>query len=51
MNDAILSCDGAIELGDISQVPDATLRIKPEFRDPDYNKILTINGNTNKEVS
>lgn len=51
MNDAITSCDAAIESGDVSQVPDAALRIKPEFRDPEYTKVLNDNGNGNREVS
>lgn len=51
MNDAISLCDTAIESGDASQIHDTALRIKPDFRDPDYNKVLMVNGNTSKEVS
>ncbi|XP_018577908.1 epidermal growth factor receptor substrate 15-like 1 [Anoplophora glabripennis] len=50
MNDGISSCGIAIELGDATQVPDAALRIEPEFRDPDYNKVLMTNGNISKET-
>ncbi|KAJ8911718.1 hypothetical protein NQ315_013180 [Exocentrus adspersus] len=49
MNDAISSCDTAIESGDISQVPDTALRIKPDFRGSEYSKVLMVNGNPTKE--
>ncbi|KAG5884971.1 hypothetical protein JTB14_000363 [Gonioctena quinquepunctata] len=43
MNDAIAACDTAIETGDSSQMPEAALRIKPEFNDPEYRKIAMSN--------
>ncbi|XP_074042511.1 epidermal growth factor receptor pathway substrate 15 isoform X2 [Leptinotarsa decemlineata] len=48
MNDAIATCDSAMESGDVSQIPEAVLRIKPEFKDPEYNK-LTMNSDTRKQ--
>nr|XP_023024317.1 epidermal growth factor receptor substrate 15-like 1 [Leptinotarsa decemlineata] len=49
MNDAIATCDSAMESGDVSQIPEAILRIKPEFKDPEYNK-LTMNSDTRKQI-
>ncbi|XP_050510062.1 epidermal growth factor receptor substrate 15-like 1 isoform X2 [Diabrotica virgifera virgifera] len=40
MNDAIVACDSSIESSDVSQVTDAALRIKPEFRNSEYKKVL-----------
>lgn len=49
MNDAITACDAAIESGDASIVPDTSLRINPDFRDPEYTKIGLVNGNGNNK--
>ncbi|KAJ8927022.1 hypothetical protein NQ314_020585, partial [Rhamnusium bicolor] len=49
MNDAITACDTAIESGDVNQVPDTALRIIPDFRDPEYNKVGMVNGDSNKQ--
>ncbi|XP_056646712.1 epidermal growth factor receptor substrate 15-like 1 isoform X3 [Diorhabda sublineata] len=40
MNDAISACDSTIETNDVSQIPDGLLKIKPEFRNSEYKKIL-----------
>lgn len=45
MNDAIQACDAAIESGDATAVPDTALRINPDFRDPEYAKVGTLNVN------
>lgn len=51
MNDAIEACDSAIESGDGSTVPDTSLAIKPDFRDPEYNRVGQANeGISNKQV-
>ncbi|XP_030763362.1 epidermal growth factor receptor substrate 15-like 1 isoform X3 [Sitophilus oryzae] len=44
INDAIALCDTGIESGDVNHVPDTALRIKPEFRDPEYSKLISTNG-------
>ncbi|CAH1163780.1 unnamed protein product [Phaedon cochleariae] len=49
MNDAISACDMAIESGDTSQVADATLKIKPEFRDSEYKKMIYINDDSKRQ--
>ncbi|KAK4885465.1 hypothetical protein RN001_001736 [Aquatica leii] len=46
MNDAILTCDAAIESSDPLSVPDTALRLDPEFRDPKYHKVAMVNGET-----
>ncbi|CAH1102861.1 unnamed protein product [Psylliodes chrysocephalus] len=46
MNDAIVACDSTIESGDISQITDNVLRIKPEFRESEYKKILNEDTKT-----
>lgn len=50
MNDAIGSCENAIESGDISCVPDTALKINPDFRDPQYIKLTMVNGDSNLKV-
>lgn len=42
MNDAITVCDTAIESGDPSCVGDTSLDIEPEFRNPEYRKLATL---------
>ncbi|KRT82780.1 HLH domain-containing protein, partial [Oryctes borbonicus] len=44
MNDAITACDNAITSGDISTIPDMSLRITPDFRDSEYRKLSMVNG-------
>jgi hypothetical protein len=44
MKDAIATCDTAISSGDASTVSDASLNIKPEFRDPEYTTVAMVNG-------
>ncbi|KAF5301331.1 hypothetical protein FQA39_LY10729 [Lamprigera yunnana] len=44
MNDAIATCDTAIESSDPLSVPDTALRINPEFRDNEYHKVALMNG-------
>lgn len=46
MNDAISSCDSAIDSGDALCVADTALRIDPEFRDSKYIKVGLVNGET-----
>ncbi|CAG9863146.1 unnamed protein product [Phyllotreta striolata] len=46
MNDAIKACDSTIESGDVNQITDNILRIKPEFREGEYNKILNEDSKT-----
>ncbi|KAK5647503.1 hypothetical protein RI129_002395 [Pyrocoelia pectoralis] len=46
MNDAIATCDSAIEASDMIAVPDTALRLEPEFRDMKYHKMGFINGET-----
>jgi hypothetical protein len=50
MNDAIEACDAAIETGDATCVIDTTLRIQPDFRDPEYTNVGLMNGNSNRQV-
>ncbi|XP_068893743.1 epidermal growth factor receptor substrate 15-like 1 isoform X4 [Tenebrio molitor] len=49
MNDAIEACDAAIETGDATCVIDTTLRIQPDFRDPEYTNVGLMNGNSNRQ--
>lgn len=42
MNDAIASCDSAISANDASTVPDSSLSIGPDFRDPEITKLTKI---------
>jgi hypothetical protein len=44
MKDAVSTYDAAISSGDASTVSEASLNIKPEFRDPEYNRIAMVNG-------
>ncbi|XP_018318653.1 epidermal growth factor receptor substrate 15-like 1 isoform X2 [Agrilus planipennis] len=44
MNDAITICDSAIDSNDPNVVPDASLRITPDFRGSEYKKIGLTNG-------
>ncbi|XP_069682063.1 epidermal growth factor receptor substrate 15-like 1 isoform X5 [Periplaneta americana] len=44
MKDAISTYDTAISTGDAATVGDASLNIKPEFRDPEYTRIAMVNG-------
>ena len=44
MKDAVSMYDTAISSGDASVISDASLNIKPEFRDPEYARIAMVNG-------
>ena len=44
MSDAISLYDTAINTSDASGVPDWSLQIEPEFRDPDIKKLIMVNG-------
>ncbi|XP_066150911.1 epidermal growth factor receptor substrate 15-like 1 isoform X2 [Euwallacea fornicatus] len=44
INDAISICEAAIQSGDLSVVPDTTLRISAEFRDAEYSRLGLTNG-------
>lgn len=44
MKDAVAMYDTAISSDDASVVSDASLNIKPEFRDPEYATIAMVNG-------
>lgn len=44
MKDAVAMYDTAISSGDASVISDASLNIKPEFRDPEYARIAMVNG-------
>nr|CAH7760911.1 unnamed protein product [Callosobruchus chinensis] len=48
MNDAIAACNSAIDAGDATQVIDTALRIKPDFRDPEYSHFGTTES-SNKQ--
>nr|CAD7594123.1 unnamed protein product [Timema genevievae] len=51
MNDAVVMYDSAISSGDTSSVGDASLNITPEFRDPEYSRIVMVNGGSPIEHS
>jgi hypothetical protein len=44
MKDAVSTYETAISSGDASAVSDASLSIKPEFRDPEYMRLAMVNG-------
>jgi hypothetical protein len=44
MKDAVSTYDAAISSGDASTVSEASLNMKPEFRDPEYSTIAMVNG-------
>lgn len=44
MKDAVSMYDTAISSGDASAISDASLNIKPEFRDTEYARIAMVNG-------
>lgn len=44
MKDAVTIYDTAVSSGDTSVISDASLNIKPEFRDPEYTRIAMVNG-------
>lgn len=44
MKDAVAMHDTAISSDDTSVITDASLNIKPEFRDPEYTRIAMVNG-------
>lgn len=46
MTDAISLADTAINTGDVSAVPDWSLSIEPEFRDPVIKKLIMVNGSS-----
>lgn len=46
MTDAITLYDTAINTSDASAVPDWSLSIEPEFRDPDIKKLIMVNGSS-----
>ncbi|KAK3927147.1 Epidermal growth factor receptor substrate 15-like 1 [Frankliniella fusca] len=46
MSDAIALYDTAINTSDASGVPDWSLSIEPEFRDPDIKKLIMVNGSS-----
>lgn len=51
MKDAINACDYAIENSNPSLVPDTSLRITPEFRDPEFTRVAPIQKQTNDNTS
>lgn len=44
MKDAVTMYDTAISSDDASVITEASLHIKPEFRDPEYARIAMVNG-------
>ncbi|PNF19457.1 Epidermal growth factor receptor substrate 15-like 1 [Cryptotermes secundus] len=44
MKDAVSTYEAAISSGDAATVSEASLHIKPEFRDPEYSRIAMVNG-------
>lgn len=44
MKDAVSMYDTAISSSDASVISDASLNIKPEFRDPEYTRTAMVNG-------
>ena len=42
MNDAIAICESATATNDASIVPDTSLSIGPDFRDPDITKLTVV---------
>ncbi|KAJ1523908.1 hypothetical protein ONE63_010459 [Megalurothrips usitatus] len=46
MTDALALYDTAINTSDVSGVPDWSLSIEPEFRDPDIKKLIMVNGSS-----
>lgn len=49
MKDAVAMYDTAVSSGDASLISDASLNIKPEFRDPEYARIAMVNGGSHLE--